>query len=92
MIAAALFPPALHGPLVGAEVAFYVVFGAFVVAFVVLSVITVTWALRRDRAGRDQWVRRQQQREAEAGADVPPPVTNGRLPSSRPDRRRKSPG
>jgi hypothetical protein len=41
-------------------VAFGVVFGAFVVAFVVLVVITLRWAIRRDRAGRAEWLRRRQ--------------------------------
>ncbi|HLN17870.1 MAG TPA: hypothetical protein VK277_14100 [Acidimicrobiales bacterium] len=42
----------------GGNVAFGVVFGAFIIAFVVLSFITVRWAIRRDRAGRKEWLRR----------------------------------
>lgn len=55
-----------------ASAAFYAVFSVFVVAFVVLTVITLTWAVRRDRAGRQAWIeRRRAQRaapEGEAGA------------------------
>lgn len=77
----------LHaGPPPAVNVAFVVVFGAFAVAFVVLTVITLTWAVRRDRAGRAQWVSRrleeQQQEEAlERGPGAGPPVTNGRHPA-----------
>jgi len=35
--------------------AFAIVFGIFVVAFVVLSVVVMTWAIRRDRAGWREW-------------------------------------
>ena len=65
---------------VGANVAFFVVFGAFIVAFAVLSVITVTWALRRDRAGRAEWLRRQGERRTAPGRGSPPPKTNGWRP------------
>ncbi len=53
---------------VGADVAFFTVFGLFVTAFLVLSVITVRWAIRRDRSGRDEWLERRQ---------VVPPTGNG---------------
>ena len=53
---------------VGADVAFFTVFGLFVVAFVVLSVITVRWAIRRDRSGHDEWLE---------GRQVVPPTGNG---------------
>jgi hypothetical protein len=42
------------------DTAFFVLFGIFVVAFAVLAVITVTWAIRRDRAGRADWARRRE--------------------------------
>ena len=35
--------------------AFFVVFGAFVVAMVVLMVIIIVWAVRHDIAGRRAW-------------------------------------
>ena len=35
--------------------AFAVVFSVFVVAFAVLCVVIVTWAVRRDRAGWREW-------------------------------------
>ncbi len=38
--------------------AFVAVFGVFVAAVVVLAVVTLRWAVRRDRAGRAEWVRR----------------------------------
>lgn len=50
---------ALGPPFVAADRAFYAVFAVFVVAFAVLAVITVRWAVRRDRAGRAEWARRQ---------------------------------
>jgi hypothetical protein len=79
-------------PVIGADAAFYVVFGAFVVAFAVLSVITVRWALQRDRTGRAQWVRRQQERQGHVEAEVPPPTTNGQKPPDRTAGRRETPG
>jgi hypothetical protein len=69
----------LAQPVTGADAAFDVVFGAFVVAVVVLSVITLRWALRRDRAGRAQWLRRRRE-ELGGGARGPAPNTNGRKP------------
>lgn len=51
-------------PMAGADVAFFVLFGVFVVAFVVLSVITMRWAVRQDRVGRAQWIRRRSERAA----------------------------
>jgi len=50
--------PVVRSTLAASDVAFGVVFGAFVVAFVVLSFITVRWAVRRDRRGRTEWQRR----------------------------------
>jgi hypothetical protein len=40
--------------------AFFVIFGIFVVAMLALVVIVLTWAIRRDKAGRDAWLARQQ--------------------------------
>ena len=42
--------------------AFYVVFGIFVVAMVMLAVIVIVWAVRHDIAGREAWRRRQEAR------------------------------
>lgn len=43
----------------GSDAAFLAVFGVFVAALLVLAVVTLRWAVRRDRAGRAQWLRRQ---------------------------------
>ncbi len=69
--------PAAH-VVVGADAAFDVVFGLFVLALVVLSVITLRWALQRDRAGRAQWLRRRE--ELGGGARGPTPTGNGPKP------------
>ncbi|MGO8862424.1 MAG: hypothetical protein ACLQRH_16920 [Acidimicrobiales bacterium] len=53
---------------------FDVLFGIFVVALVVLVVIVLTWAIRRDRAGRAAWVQRRQEKSAAADRDAPPPA------------------
>jgi hypothetical protein len=66
--------------LLAANVAFFVVFSIFVVAFTVMGVITLTWALRRDRAGRSEWLERQVDESASGAGDVPTPRTNGRQP------------
>lgn len=71
----------------GTDVAFYVGFCLFLVAFGVLAVVTVRWAVRRDRAGRAEWARRRQAREATERA-VPPSATNGHGPSGSRDRPR----
>ena len=41
--------------LLGASLAFEVVFGVFLAAMAALAVVVVAWALRRDRAGREDW-------------------------------------
>jgi hypothetical protein len=46
--------------LASSDTAFFMLFGLFVAATLVLSVITVRWAIRRDRAGRAAWRARQQ--------------------------------
>jgi hypothetical protein len=52
--------------------AFAIIFGIFVVALVVLIVLTLMWAYRRDKAGRALWRQRQQERVAPTEGDVPP--------------------
>ncbi|HTU36653.1 MAG TPA: hypothetical protein VMF35_01475 [Acidimicrobiales bacterium] len=50
-------------PLASAgNVAFFVVFGVFVVAMIVLAVIVIMWAVRHDLAGREAWKKRQAER------------------------------
>jgi hypothetical protein len=85
--------PAAIGPasaMVGADAAFYAVFGVFVVAFVVLVVITLRWAIRRDRVGRVQWTAR---REAQPGStgEGDPPASTGSDPGLQ-DRQPGAPG
>ncbi|HUZ08610.1 MAG TPA: hypothetical protein VMU76_00360 [Acidimicrobiales bacterium] len=64
------------------EVAFGIVFGVFVVAIAVLAVVTVTWAVRRDRPGREAWRRRM----SESGEGADPTGADGRRPGGRPGR------
>jgi hypothetical protein len=89
-------------PLLAADAAFYVVFGAAAVAFVVLAVITVGWAFRQDRTGRERWLDRQRERGATGQSPTgqasrqpptqpPPPVTNGHRPTRRPGSSRRAP-
>jgi len=59
-------------PLLASNTAFAVIFGIFLVSLVVLIVVTLTWAIRRDRAGRAAWTARQQQKAAPENGDVPP--------------------
>ncbi|MGH9083323.1 MAG: hypothetical protein ACRDWN_08270, partial [Acidimicrobiales bacterium] len=66
-------------PLVAAGGVFYAVFGVFVVAFAVLAVVSVRWAIRRDRAGRAAWVHRQQERHGLVGRGASAPSTGGPL-------------
>jgi hypothetical protein len=60
-------------PLLASNTAFFVIFGVFVVALLVLIVIVLTWAIRHDRAGRASWMlRRQQQQQSASGeGDAP---------------------
>jgi hypothetical protein len=46
--------------LASSDTAFFTLFGFFVAATLVLSVITLRWAIRRDKAGRAAWRARQQ--------------------------------
>jgi hypothetical protein len=77
--------------LAGADAAFIVVFGAFVLAFVVLAFITLRWAVRRDRTGRDQWLRRQAEQGAAGGTGSAVPSTDGSVGPMRRGRRRGPP-
>jgi hypothetical protein len=45
-----------------ANPAFYVVFSVFVLALVALTVVSVRWAVRRDRTGRVAWEERRRAR------------------------------
>lgn len=62
---------------------FLVVFAVFLVAFLVLAVVTIRWAVRRDRVGRAEWARRHA--DAAAAGTVPlgkaGPKTNGHQPA-----------
>ncbi|HVX23017.1 MAG TPA: hypothetical protein VHB02_16860 [Acidimicrobiales bacterium] len=83
--AAAAFP--------AADAAFYVVFGLFAVAFVALVVITLGWAVRQDRSGRQRWLQRQQDRtEAAARPEQADPTDGGRPVAGRRGRNRRRPG
>lgn len=53
-----------------ADAAFFVIFGIFVVAFVVLAVVVIVWAVRHDMAGREAW---RQRREADGQRPTAPP-------------------
>ncbi len=61
-------------PLLASDVTFFVLFGIFVAAFVVLCVIVLRWAIRRDSAGRAAWRARQLERQQGAGDTEPPPA------------------
>ncbi len=65
-------------PATAGDTAFYVIFGVFVVAMLVLIVVVITWAVRHDIAGRRAWRERQ---EARARGETPP------SPSSPPEDR-----
>jgi hypothetical protein len=52
--------PALDLLAPATRTAFFVVFGVFVLAIVVLIVIIIMWAVRHDIAGRRAWRARQQ--------------------------------
>ena len=61
--------PALVPPAPATNVAFFAIFGVFVVAMLVLAVLVIVWAVRHDLAGRQAWRERQQSR----GRHSPPP-------------------
>jgi hypothetical protein len=52
--------------LAASDVAFGIVFGLFAAALLVLAIVTLTWAIRRDRPGREAW--RQRMIERRGGA------------------------
>jgi len=52
-----------------ADVAFGIVFGVFVFAFLVLAFIAIRWGVRRDRPGRQAWRQRHFERLSEIEAD-----------------------
>ncbi|HVA09530.1 MAG TPA: hypothetical protein VNG12_22610 [Acidimicrobiales bacterium] len=66
----------LH-PLVATDVAFYVTFAIFVVAILVLIVVTLMWVVRRDRDLRKAW-RQRQGGPFGIGADTEEPPETGR--------------
>ena len=81
-------------PVLAADAAFYIVFGAAAVAFVVLAVITLGWAFRQDRTGRERWLDRQrgqQETTSDAPGQPTPPATNGHGPTRRPGSSRRAP-
>jgi hypothetical protein len=49
-----------------ADVAFGIVFGLFVFAFLVLAFIAIRWGIRRDRTGRQAWRQRHLDESARA--------------------------
>ena len=73
--------------LLAANLAFAIVFGVFVVALVVLGVVTMAWAVRRDRLGRADWLARRSGRSpgpaADAPGGVPSSSSNGHKPLKR---------
>ena len=66
--------PALDLLAPATSTAFFVVFGVFVVAMLVLIAIIIVWAVRHDVAGRRAWRRRQEAAwEARDDRDAPAP-------------------
>jgi hypothetical protein len=64
--------PALDLLAPATNTAFFVVFGAFVVAMVVLIVIIIMWAVRHDIAGFRAWrSRREDAWQAREDSDTP---------------------
>jgi hypothetical protein len=51
----------LPAPATASNVAFFVVFGVFVAAMLVLIAIIIVWAVKHDVAGRRAWMARRQQ-------------------------------
>ena len=64
--------PALLQPALASDAAFFAIFGVFVAAMLVLVVVVLVWAIRRDKAGRAAWLQRQ------GGTASGPP--NGKAP------------
>ena len=51
----------LLAPAAASNVAFFVIFGVFVAAMLVLIGIIIVWAVRHDIAGRKAWMQRREQ-------------------------------
>jgi hypothetical protein len=76
----ASYPPHAHlhagahslGVVLASNTPFAIIFGIFIVALLTLIVITIMWAVRRDRSGRASWRQRQAERAAAAERDLPP--------------------
>jgi hypothetical protein len=65
------------------DLAFGIVFGLFVLAFVVLAFVAIRWSVRRDRPGREAWRRqhleaRARQNGAAAPGSIRPTGKDGR--------------
>jgi hypothetical protein len=60
-------------PLLATNPAFFVIFGAFVVALLALVVIVIRWAVRHDRAGWKIWRNEQAAARAQRFPTVEPP-------------------
>jgi uncharacterized membrane protein len=58
--------------LLASNVPFAIIFGIFIAALVTMIVITLMWAVRRDRPGRAAWRQRQAERADAAERDLPP--------------------
>lgn len=56
----------------GSDVAFGMVFGLFVLAFLVLAFVAIRWGVRRDRPGRQAW--RQRRVEGSVGRNAAAPL------------------
>jgi hypothetical protein len=63
----------LSPPLAANDVAFGVIFGIFVLALLILIVIVLRWAIRRDRQGRAAWRARQTGTSSATNGDTPLP-------------------
>ena len=87
-------PAALFGPsaLIAASAAFGVVFGLFAAAMVVLIVVTLRWAIRRDRTRRRAWMERRADRQRLGGAPPAGQLGNGSRPAQDRARRPDLPG
>jgi hypothetical protein len=58
-------------PVLAANTAFFITFGIFVLALVILAFLTLRWAIRQDRAGFKAWRQRQQARSAPTTTSTP---------------------
>jgi hypothetical protein len=76
--------------LVAVGAAFLSVFAVFVAALVALAVVTLRWAVGRDRRARKEWLLRHRDSEAPASGPAPPHA-DGR-PQRGTDETRREPG